>query len=179
MFKAIKDLEKDIFETLKGKFAYKSVMQAPRIEKVVVAAGTGSFKDPNKKEIVIDRLARITGQYPKYNKARKSIATFKLREGQIIGYQVTLRGKRAYAFIEKLIHVALPRTRDFQGLSPDAVDEQGNFSIGIKEHTIFPETSDEELKDVFGLGITIVTSAKSKEEALEYLKGIGMPIKKD
>ncbi len=179
MFKSIKDLEKDLFEKLKDKFAYKSVMQAPKIEKVVVSVGTGSFKDPNKKDVVIDRLARITGQAPKYNKARKSIATFKLREGQVIGYQVTLRGKRAYAFLEKLIHVALPRTRDFQGLSKDAVDEQGNFTIGIKEHTIFPETSDEELKDVFGLGVTIVTTAKGKEEALEYLRGIGLPIKKD
>ncbi len=179
MFKSIREIEKDLRNTLKEKFAYKSIMQSPKIEKVVVAAGVGSFKDPNKKEIVEDRLAKITGQKPKYNKARKSIATFKLREGQLIGYQVTLRGKRAYAFIEKLIHVALPRTRDFQGLSADAVDEQGNFTIGIKEHTIFPETSDEELKNVFGLGVTIVTNAKSKEEALEYLRGIGMPIKKD
>jgi len=178
MFTPVKEIEKGLFEKLKEKFAYKSVMQAPKVEKVVVAVGTGSFKDPNKKDVVIDRLARITGQKPKYNKARKSIATFKLREGQTIGYQVTLRGERAYAFIDKLIHVALPRTRDFRGLSPDAVDEQGNFTIGIKEHTIFPETSDEELKDIFGLGVTIVTSAKGKDEALEYLKGLGFPFKK-
>ena len=179
MFKAVKEIEKELFDKLKDKFEYKSKMQSPKIEKVVVSVGTGSFKDPNKKEVVIDRLARITGQAPKYNKARKSIATFKLREGQTIGYQVTLRGDRAYNFVDKLIHIALPRTRDFRGLSPRAVDEQGNFTIGIKEHTIFPETSDEELRDIFGLGVTIVTSAKNRDEALAYFKEIGMPIKED
>ncbi len=178
MFTPVKEIEKGLFDKFKEKFAYKSVMQSPKIQKVVVAAGVGSFKDPNKKDIVVDRLARITGQHPKYNKARKSIATFKLREGQVIGYQVTLRGERAYNFVDKLIHVALPRTRDFRGLSQDAVDEQGNFTIGIKEHTIFPETSDEELRNVFGIGVTIVTTAKTKEEALEYLRSIGMPLKK-
>ncbi len=178
MFTPVKEIEKTLFEKFKEKFAYSSSMQSPKILKVVVSAGTGSFKDPNKKDVVIDRLAKITGQYPKYNKARKSIATFKLREGQIIAYQVTLRGERAYNFVDKLIHIALPRTRDFRGLSRDAVDEQGNFTIGIKEHTIFPETSDEELKNVFGLGVTIVTNLNTKEEAIEYLESIGMPLKK-
>ncbi len=177
MFKTVAELEKEAFEKLKDKFGYENVMQAPKIEKVVVAAGVGSFKDPNKKEVVEDRLARITGQKPKYNVARQSIATFKLRKGQTIGYQVTLRGKRARQFLDKLIHVALPRTRDFRGLNPEAIDEQGNFTIGIREHTIFPETSDEELKDVFGLGITIVTTAKSKDEAYEFLKALGLPLK--
>jgi len=179
MFKSVKEIEKGLFDSFKEKLGFKNVMQTPRLDKVVISVGTGSFKDPNKKDIVVDRLAKITGQKPKYNKAKKSIATFKLREGQTIGYQVTLRGARAYAFLDKLIHIALPRTRDFRGLSPDAGDEQGNFTVGIKEHTIFPETSDEELKNVFGMGVTIVTTAKDKESALEYLHSIGMPIKKN
>ena len=178
MFKPVREIEKGLFDSFKEKFGFSNVMQTPKLDKIVVSVGTGSFKDPNKKDIVEDRLAKITGQKPKYNKAKKSIATFKLRQGQVIGYQVTLRGARAYAFLDKLIHIALPRTRDFRGLSPDSVDEQGNFTIGIKEHTIFPETSDEELRNVFGLGVTIVTTAKDKETALEYLRSIGMPIKK-
>ena len=171
-------ISKDIFGLLKDKFGYKNVMQAPKLKKIVVSVGTGSFKDPNKKEIVADRLARITGLKPKYNKARKSIATFKLREGQVIGYQVTLRGQRMYDFLDKLIHIALPRTKDFRGLKREAVDEAFNYSIGIKEHTIFPETSDEELKNVFGMGITLVTTAKSKEETLAFLEELGLPIRK-
>ena len=167
-----------MFKTLKEKFGYNNTMQTPRLEKIVVAAKVGSMKDKGKVEVVIDRLARITGQKPKANQAKKSIATFKLREGTIIGYSVTLRGARMRQFLDKLIHIALPRTRDFRGLRVEAVDEMGNYSIGIKEHTIFPETSDEDQKDVFGLGITLVTTAKSKEESIEYLRSLGLPIKK-
>ncbi len=179
MFKSTSEIAKNLFNDLKEKFGYANVMQSPKLEKIVVSAGVGSFKDPNKKELVADRLAKITGLKPKYNKARKSIATFKLREGQIIGYQVTLRGDRMYQFLDKLIHIALPRTRDFRGLKREAVDEMGNYHIGIKEHTIFPETSDEELKNVFGMGVTLVTTAKTKEEALAFVESLGLPIKKD
>lgn len=167
-----------MFEILKERFGYKNKMQAPKLQKIVVSAKVGSIKDKNKIEVVIDRLARITGQKPKANPAKKSIATFKLREGTIIGYSVTLRGKRMKNFLDKLIHIALPRTRDFRGLEVGAIDEMGNYTIGIKEHTIFPETSDEDLKDVFGLGVTLVTTAKTKEEAEGFLREIGIPLKK-
>ncbi len=179
MFKLVKEIEEQLFDTFKDKFALKNKMQSPKLEKVVVAAGVGSFKDNNKKDLVADRLAKITGQKAKYNLARKSIATFKLREGQLIGYQVTLRGKRMYDFLDKLIHVALPRTRDFRGIALSAIDEQGNLNIGIKEHTIFPETSDEELKDVFGLGITLVSNVKDKKQAEEFYRALGIPLKKE
>ncbi len=167
-----------MFGTLKDRFGYKSVMQTPRLQKIVVSAKVGSMKDKNKIEVVIDRLAQITGQKPKANAAKKSIATFKLREGSIIGYSVTLRGKRMEDFLDRLIHIALPRTRDFRGLEASAIDEMGNYTIGIREHTIFPETADEDLKDVFGLGVTLVTTAKTKDEAEALLRELGLPLKK-
>ena len=167
-----------MFEILKGRFGYTSTMQAPRLEKIVVAAKVGSMKDKNKIAVVIDRLARITGQQPKANVAKKSIATFKLREGTIIGYSVTLRGARMRSFLDELVNIALPRTRDFRGLEVTAIDEMGNYTIGIKEHTIFPETADEDLRDGFGLGITIVTTAKTKDEAEAFLRELGVPLKK-
>ena len=170
--------ESKMFDTLKERFGYTNTMQTPKLEKVVVSAKVGSMKDKNKAALVVDRLARITGQQPKPNPAKKSIATFKLREGQIIGHSVTLRGARMENFLDELIHVALPRTRDFRGLEYTAIDEMGNYTIGIKEHTIFPETADEELKDVFGLGITLVTTAKTKEEAEAFLRELGLPLKK-
>ena len=150
----------------------------PRVMKVVISSGVGSFKDKNKFKVVEDRLARITGQKAAPRGAKISIATFKSRQGDIIGYQVTLRGKRMIDFLERLGHIALPRTKDFRGISPTAADEMGNYTLGIKEHTIFPETSDEELKDVFGLAITIVTTAKSKEEVIALLTHLGFPFKK-
>ena len=175
----IEEKQKSIFETLKDTFGYTNVMRAPRIEKVVVAVGTGSIHDKKKLALIQDRIARITGQKAVPNTAKKSIAGFKLREGNVIGYQVTLRGKRMEQFVDKLIHVALPRTRDFRGLPAHSFDEMNNYSFGIKEHTIFPETSDEELKDVFGFGITIVTTAQSKEEARALLDELGFPIRKE
>ena len=149
-----------------------------RILKVVVSSGVGSFKDKTKFKVVEDRLARITGQKPAPRGAKVSIASFKSRQGDVVGYQVTLRGSRMFDFLDRLVNLALPRTKDFRGISPDAVDEMGNYTLGIKEHNIFPETSDEELKDVFGLAVTIVTTAKSKEEALAFLTHLGFPFKK-
>lgn len=171
--------EKETFSALKNAFGYQSIMQAPHILKVVVSAGVGSVKDKNKVVLIEDRLARITGQKPSPCGAKKSIASFKIREGNIIGYQVTLRGKRMYDFLDRLINIALPRTRDFHGLPLKALDEMGNYTIGIREHTIFPETSDEDLKDVFGLSVTIVTTANSKEEARALLEHIGLPLQKE
>ncbi len=167
-----------VYETFKDTFSYKNVMQAPKVEKVVVSVGTGKIDDKQKIALIQDRLAKITGQKPAPRPARLSIATFKLREGDIIGYQLTLRGERMRHFMDKLIHVALPQTRDFRGLKTTAIDEMGNITLGIKEHTIFPETHDEELKDVFGLAITIVTTAKTKEEAEALLRHIGLPLQK-
>lgn len=168
----------NVFDSLKDTFSYKNRMQAPRIEKVVVSVGTGKIDDKAKVELIQDRLAKITGQKMSPRPAKQSIAAFKLREGDIIGYQATLRGSRMQNFLDKLIHVALPQTRDFQGLKPTAIDEMGNMTIGIKEHTIFPEARDEEIKDVFSFAITIVTTAKTKEEAEELLRHIGLPLKK-
>lgn len=157
-------------------FGYTSPMQSPRIAKVVVSSGVGKKRDKKQLEIIEDRLARITGQKSSARPARTSIASFKVRQGDTVGLQVTLRGAKMYDFMDKLIHIALPRTRDFRGLSAKSVDDMGNFTIGIKEHVIFPETSDEDLKDVFGLAITVVTTAKSKAEAEAFLHHLGMPL---
>ncbi len=170
---------KSAYETLKGDFGYKNVMQSPKIEKVVVSVGTGRVQDKAKIALIQDRLALITGQKPSPRPAKKSIASFKLREGDIIGYQVTLRGERMIHFLDKLIHIALPQTRDFRGLKTTAVDEMGNYTLGIKEHTIFPECADEELKDVFSMAITLVTTTKDKKETESFLRHIGMPLKKE
>ncbi len=174
----IKEKVAQAFESFKGTFGYKNVMQSPRIEKVIVSTGTGKIDDKAKIALIQDRLAVITGQKAAPRQARKSIASFKLREGDVVGYQVTLRGARMYHFLEKLINIALPQTRDFRGLKTTAIDDMGNITLGIKEHSIFPETADEELKDVFGLAITIVTTAKTKAEAEALLRHIGLPLQK-
>lgn len=168
-----------VFESLKDTFSYTNRMQAPRIEKVVVSVGTGKVEDKAKVALIQDRLALITGQKPAPRPAKQSIASFKLREGDIIGYQVTLRGARMHNFLDKLIHVSLPQTRDFRGLKTGAIDEMGNITLGIREHTIFPETADEDIRDVFSLAITIVTTAKTKEEAEALLRAIGLPLQKE
>ena len=165
------------FASLKGAFGYKNSMAVPRIVKVVVSIGTGRVTDKNKITVIIDRLARITGQKVSPRPAKQSIAGFKSREGDIIGYKVTLRGKRANDFLDRFLNIALPRTRDFRGVKESMVDEMGNITIGILEHTIFPETADEELKDIFGLAMTIVTTAQGRDEALGFFKHIGVPFR--
>ena len=175
----IKEKQNNIFDSLKSIFNYTNVMQAPKIKKVVVSIGVGSIKDKEKIKIIQDRLSKITGQKTAFRVAKKSIDTFKSRQGDIVGYQVTLRGQRMYDFLDRIIHIAIPRMRDFRGLDIKTIDEMGNLTIGIKEHTIFPETSDEDLKDVFGFSITVVTSAKNKKEAKEYLKALGFPFKEE
>lgn len=174
-----KKQQQSAYAALKGEFAYTSPMQAPRVEKVVVSSGVGKKRDPKQIALIESRLAKITGQKARPRGARISIASFKVRQGDTVGLQATLRGARMYDFLDKLIHIALPRTRDFRGLSPTAIDEMGNMTVGIREHTIFPETSDEDLKDVFGLAITIVTTAKSKKEAEAFFRHIGMPLRVD
>jgi large subunit ribosomal protein L5 len=178
MAKTMKETLGGTFEALKGELGYTNVMQTPRVMKVIVSTGVGKIDDKQKLVLIQDRLGKITGQKVIGRPAKKSIASFKLREGEIIGYQATLRGPRMHDFLHKLIHLTLPQTRDFRGLKVDAIDEMGNYTLGIKEHTIFPETADEDIKDVFGLAITIVTSAKTKPEAEALLRHIGLPLQK-
>lgn len=171
--------QKKTFDTLKSELGYTNVMQAPKVQKVIVSTGVGKVnKDKKRLELIIDRLSRITGQAPAPRGAKKAVANFKSREGDIVGYQVTLRGARMQAFLDKLIHIVLPRVKDFRGIKPSAIDEMGNITLGIKEHTVFPETSDEDAKDVFGLAVTITTSAKNRKEAEAYLRHIGLPLQK-
>ena len=171
-----KQKQQTAYAALKETFGYTSPMQGPRVSKVVVSSGVGKKRDKKQLELIEDRLAKITGQKPSLRPARLSIASFKVREGDTVGLQVTLRGSRMYDFLDKLIHIALPRTRDFRGLSAGAIDDMGNLTIGIKEHTIFPETGDEDLKDVFGFAITIVTTASTKAEAEAFFRHIGLPL---
>jgi large subunit ribosomal protein L5 len=147
--------------------------------KVVVSSGIGSLKDKAKIALVADRLAKITGQKPAPRGAKQSVAAFKIRQGDVVGYQITLRSTHMHRFLDKLFNVALPRTKDFRGVSPKAIDAMGNMTLSIREHTIFPETSDEELKDVFGMAVTMVTTgSKSKEEAFAYFTYMGVPFAK-
>jgi len=177
----VKDKEIAAYEKMKTAFHYKNIMAAPKMQKVVVNVGTGtaSKKDKNKNEAISLRLAKITGQKSSTRGAKQSVASFKTRKGDPIGVVVTLRGKRMYAFLEKLINVALPRTKDFRGLNRKSVDNIGNLTIGIKEHTIFPETADEDIRDVFGLSITLVCKAKTKKEGTAFFEILGIPFKKE
>lgn len=176
----VKQKEKKSYSVLKTKYGYKNVMASPRLVKVVVASGTGSGVKRNKdhNKLVIDRLSKITGQKPATKSAKKSIASFKIRIGDPVGVMVTLRGARMYGFLDKLINVAIPRTKDFRGIERKIVDNIGNLTMSIKEHTIFPETGSEDIKDVFGLAVTIVTTAKNKAEATDFFEQIGIPFKK-
>ena len=165
-----------VFEKLKDVFHWKNHMQSPQVEKIVVSTGVGRVrKEKQRIDLIQDRMARITGQKSVPRKAKKSIASFKLREGECVGFATTLRGKKMYAFLDKFINIALPRTRDFRGISQQSVDEMGNLTVGVSEHTVFPETPDENLQDVFGLSVTVVTTARDKEEALAFLRHIGIP----
>ncbi len=155
-------------------------MAMPRIKKAVVNVGIGKItKENDKVEEVINSIAAITGQKPLKTKARKAISGFKVREGMEVGVKVTLRGKRMWQFIDRLINATLPRTRDFQGINRKSIDKGGNMNIGIKEHLIFPEISPEKTRHVFGLQITVSTDAKSQEEGFELFKLLGFPIKTD
>jgi large subunit ribosomal protein L5 len=178
--KTVKELEKDSFVTLKDAFGYKNVMAAPKLTKVVISVATGSQvkRDKNRNELIMDRLTKITGQKPTIRLAKKAVASFKTRQGDKIGVAVTLRGDRMYGFLEKLFTVSLPRTKDFRGVNRTSLDSIGNITFGIKEQTIFPEIGEEDLRDVFGMAVTIVTSAKSAKEAEKFLELVGVPFKK-
>ena len=170
---------KEIVPALMTKFSYSSVMQAPKIDKIVINMGVGDGNQNSKLiDAAVEDLKAITGLKPVVTKAKKSIAGFKLREGQPIGCKVTLRGERMYDFLDKLIAIALPRVRDFRGVSPKAFDGRGNYTIGIKEQLIFPEVVYDKVVKVRGMDIVIVTTANTNEEAFELLKNIGIPFRK-
>jgi len=181
IYMTVKEKSQKAFETLKGKFGYTNTMAAPRLLKVIVSSGTGGAMKRNNKhnELVSDRLAKITGQKPATKGAKQSIASFKIRQGDPVGVTVTLRGPRMYAFLEKFFNIALPRTKDFRGFSNKSVDAIGNLTLGIKEHTIFPETADEDIKDIFGLSVTLVSTAKTKAEGTAFFELVGVPFKKE
>lgn len=172
--------KEDVQPTLMKDFDYSSVMEVPRITKVVVNVGLGEALDNAKAiEFATNDIMAITGQRPVVTRARKSIAGFKLREGRAIGLKVTLRGARMWSFLTRLIHVALPRTRDFQGISPDSFDGRGNYTLGLREQLIFPEISYDKIDKVRGMEVTIVTTAKTDEEGRQLLSLLGMPFWKE
>lgn len=175
-----KEKESKSFATLSPKFGYKNVMRAPRLTKVTISVATGSAmkRDRKRNDLVVDRLTKISGQKPTIRLAKQSVASFKIREGDPIGVAVTLRGARMYGFLDKLFASALPRTKDFRGINRTSVDNIGNMTFGIKEHTIFPEIKDEEIKDVFGMAVTLGTTAKTKEEATAFFELLEVPFKK-
>ncbi|MGI6404716.1 MAG: 50S ribosomal protein L5 [Oscillospiraceae bacterium] len=166
----------EIAPALMKKFGYKSVMQIPRLEKIVVNVGCGEARDnPKVMEAILSDLAKITGQKAVVCKAKKSVANFKLREGMPIGAKVTLRGDRMYEFVERLFYIALPRVRDFHGISPNGFDGRGNYSFGLKDQLIFPEIDYDKIDKVRGMDISFVTTAKTDEESRELLTLMGAP----
>ena len=179
MSSLLEKYKKDVIPEMKKKFGYLNMMAVPRIVKVVVNVGTGRIAhDKGGDEEVIKSLAAITGQRPVPCTARVSIASFKTRQGQVIGHKVTLHGKRMYDFLERFISAVIPRMRDFRGLESKAVDQGGNLTIGVREHSIFPETIGEDTRFLFGLEVTAVTNSKSREEAVELFRLLGFPLKK-
>lgn len=168
----------EIAKALKEEFGYKNVMQVPKLVKVSINVGLGAnFKDSKRLEVTENVLQRISGQKPVPRRAKKSISNFKIREGNIIGMSVTLRGQRMYDFLTKLLNITLPRVRDFQGINPKAVDKQGNLSIGFKEYLAFPEIRSDEVEVMHGLQVSIATTAETKEEGLALFKQLGVPFK--
>ncbi|MCL1916950.1 MAG: 50S ribosomal protein L5 [Peptococcaceae bacterium] len=170
--------QKELISDLQKKFNYTNVMQAPRLDKVVINIGLGeAIANPKAIDAAVNDIMIIAGQKPVVTRAKKSIAGFKLREGMPIGAKVTLRGERMYEFVDRLLNVAVPRIRDFQGVSPKAFDGRGNYSLGIKEQLIFPEIDYDKIDKLRGMDIVFVTTAQNDEEARELLRGFGMPFR--
>ena len=174
-----KKYRKEIVPLMKERFGYTNDLQVPKIEKIVLNVGTGkALKDSKLLDIMIDTLKRISGQAPVKTIATKSISGFNVKEGDIVGLVVTLRGGRMYEFLNKFINTALPRFRDFQGLSPESFDSRGNYSVGIKEHIVFPEISADEVEKIHGLEVCISTTANNDKEGLELLRAFGFLFRK-
>jgi large subunit ribosomal protein L5 len=170
---------KEVVPALRKTFEFKNIMQVPRVEKVVVNIGVGEALDnPKALEAAVSDLTIITGQKPIMNKARKSIANFKLREGRLIGTKVTLRGDRMWSFLDRLVNTALPRVRDFRGVSANAFDGRGNYTLGLRDQLIFPEIEYDKIDKLRGMEVTIVTTAKTDDEARTLLRLLGMPFSK-
>lgn len=167
---------KEVIPAMREAFGYTNVMASPRIEKVIVHAGVGKFRDDKDQGEVKKFLALVTAQKPSARPAKKAIAAFKTRKGLIIGYQITLRGRRMYDFLSRLINVALPRTRDFRGLAERMFDERGNLTIGLREHIVFPEMIGEDYHLLFGMEVTVVTTARRREHGIALLKMMGFPL---
>lgn len=165
--------------TLMREFGYRNIMEVPRLQKIVINIGMGEALDnPKSLDFAVQDLATITGQRPVITKARKSVAGFKLRAGRAIGVKVTLRGERMWAFLDRLCNVALPRQRDFRGVSPSAFDGRGNYTLGLREQLIFPEINYDKIDKIRGMEITVVTTAKTDEEARRLLELLGMPFRR-
>lgn len=173
------EYKEEIISRLIEQFDYDNVMAVPKLNKIVVNCGVGEAVENEKRlDTVVNNVAQITGQHPVTTKAKKSISNFKTREGMPIGCKVTLRKKQMYEFLDRLINLALPRTRDFRGVPDKSFDGRGNYTLGIKEHTIFPEINTDEVDEIHGLDVTFVTSAETDEEAYTLLKEFGMPFQK-
>lgn len=172
-----KEYKDKIIPAMRDKFGYKNISSVPKVIKVVVNCGVGRLREEKQREEVEKYLALITGQKVVPRQAKKAIASFKTRQGMVVGYQVTLRKQRMYDFLGRLISMALPRTRDFQGIEVKSFDKKGNLTIGVKEHIVFPEMIGEDYKFLFGLEITVVTTAHKKEESIALLKLMGFPVR--
>lgn len=173
------EYKKEIMPKLKEEFGYENVMAIPKLQKIVINVGFGeAINDAKALDVIVENVGAITGQQPVKTKAKKSISNFKLREGMPVGCKVTLRGKIMFEFLFRLINLALPRTRDFQGVPNKSFDGRGNYTMGIKEHTIFPEIDVDKTNRVHGMDLTFVTNAETDEEAFALLKHFGMPFKK-
>ena len=171
--------EKEVVPYLRKKFGYKSVKECPQLVKIVINTGLGDIKDNAKSiQVTENEIKLISGQKPILTKAKKSVANFKVREGQNVGIKVTLRGERMYNFYDKFVSIALPRLRDFRGVSDKAFDGRGNYSVGLKEQLIFPEITYDQVEKIRGMDVAIVTTANTDEEARELLRALGMPFKK-
>lgn len=181
MFKSTQlTYKEDVVPALMKEFGYTNLMEVPKIKKVTVNVGLGEALDNAKAiDFAVRDLEQITGQKPILTKAKKSIAGFKLREGRIIGVKVTLRGEKMWSFLQRLIHLALPRTRDFQGISPNSFDGRGNYTLGLREQLIFPEISYDKIDKIRGLGVTITTTAQTDDEGRRLLALLGMPFQRD
>ena len=167
----------EVKPALMSHFKYSNEMQVPKLEKIVINMGVGEASQDKKKiESALEEMTLISGQKPIITRARKSIATYKLRDGMIVGCKVTLRGNRMYEFLDRLVNIALPRVRDFRGISPKSFDGHGNFALGIKEQIVFPEINYDKVDKIRGMDVIICTTAETDEEGLELLKGFNMPI---
>jgi len=185
MLKLKEKYNKEVIPAMQEKFGYKNVMAVPKISKVSINTGIGRLiagktSDEQRKvcNIILDNLTQIAGQKPVLTKAKKSISSFKLRQGMPVGCRVVLRGRKMYDFLERLVRIAFPRVRDFRGIGLKSFDKKGNLTVAFKEHIVFPEISPEEAKIIFGFEITIVTSAKTKEEGIELLRLMGFPLER-